>query len=51
MGYLIREGNRDLVVVEDLYAIGPGSLPESPSVNADGLILDQPWLIVRCGLP
>ena len=25
---------------------GPGSIPKSPSVNTDGLILDKPWEIV-----
>ena len=40
-GNLIREENQDLVAAEDLDVLGPGSIPESPSVNTDGLILDS----------
>ena len=37
---ILPEGNRYfMVVVEDLDVLGPGFIPESPSVNTDGLIL------------
>ena len=42
---LILEGNRYLVVVEDLYAVAPDLFRRVPRVNADG------WIYPESGLP